>query len=130
MTHLLRAEVRKLWTIWSTYVVFGIVVVIDLAFGFGLAYAPGGRRGGEAGIVPHGSSQWFVNIFSVLDNARLLALVLGQFVLLPFALIWVNHIGIDRLMGYGLKYPAGFGWTHLGRLGKRGTLTPPLQPGA
>jgi hypothetical protein len=77
---LLRAEVRKLWTIWSTYAVFAIVVVIDLAFGFGIAYAPGGRHGGEAGIVPHGSSQWFTNVFSVLDNARLLALVLGVLV--------------------------------------------------
>jgi hypothetical protein len=45
------------------------------------------------------------------------ALVLHQPVLIPFALIWVNHIGVDRLMGYGLKYPEGFGWTHLGRLG-------------
>ncbi len=33
---------------------------------------------------------------------------------LPIALIWINHIGIDRLMGYGLKYSNGFGWTHLG----------------
>jgi hypothetical protein len=39
--------------------------------------------------------------------------------LLPVALIWMNHIGVDRLMGYGLKYPAGFGWTHLGKTGKR-----------
>lgn len=39
--------------------------------------------------------------------------------LLPLALIWVNHIGVDRLLGYGLKYSDGFGWTHLGRVGKR-----------
>jgi hypothetical protein len=38
--------------------------------------------------------------------------------LLPIALIWANHIGIDRMLGYGLKYAEGFGWTHLGRLGK------------
>jgi hypothetical protein len=38
---------------------------------------------------------------------------------MPIALIWINHIGVDRLLGYGLKYPAGFGWTHLGRMGKR-----------
>jgi len=38
---------------------------------------------------------------------------------LPFALIWINHIGVDRLLGYGLKYPAGFGWTHLGGPGGR-----------
>jgi hypothetical protein len=46
---------------------------------------------------------------------------------LPYALIWLNHIGVDRLLGYGLKYPAGFGWTHLGRQGKRrgeSTLAP------
>jgi hypothetical protein len=34
--------------------------------------------------------------------------------LLPYALIWVNHIGVDRLLGYGLKFSQGFGWTHLG----------------
>jgi hypothetical protein len=43
--------------------------------------------------------------------------------LLPFALIWINHIGIDRLLGYGLKYSNGFGWTHLGRLGGEKSLT-------
>jgi len=47
-------------------------------------------------------------------------LLLHQPLLLPFALIWINHIGVDRLLGYGLKYPQGFGWTHLGKLGKRG----------
>jgi ABC-2 type transport system permease protein len=78
MTRLLGAEFRKLRTVWSTYVLFGIVIVIDLAFCLGLALASGGRgRGGPAGKVPHGSSQWFVNLFSVLDNSRLLALVLG-----------------------------------------------------
>jgi Domain of unknown function (DUF4260) len=39
--------------------------------------------------------------------------------LLPISLIWANHIGIDRMLGYGLKYADGFGWTHLGRLGKK-----------
>ena len=31
-------------------------------------------------------------------------------------LIWIMHIGIDRLLGYGLKYPTGFKDTHLQRL--------------
>ncbi len=38
----------------------------------------------------------------------------GQ-VLLPFALIWANHIGVDRMLAYGLKFQEGFGWTHLSR---------------
>lgn len=37
---------------------------------------------------------------------------------LPFALIWINHIGVDRLLGYGLKYSDGFAYTHLGRIGR------------
>jgi len=38
---------------------------------------------------------------------------------LPAALIWANHIGVDRLLGYGLKYADGFGYTHPGRVGRR-----------
>ena len=38
--------------------------------------------------------------------------------LLWFALIWLAHIGFDRALGYGLKYSAGFGFTHLGRIGR------------
>jgi len=32
------------------------------------------------------------------------------------ALIWSAHIGIDRLLGYGLKYPTSFKDTHLQRV--------------
>jgi len=42
---------------------------------------------------------------------------------LSIALIWMAHIGIDRALGYGLKYPAGFGFTHLGRIGKGAAKT-------
>ena len=37
---------------------------------------------------------------------------------LSIAMIWLAHIGIDRALGYGLKYQTGFGFTHLGRIGK------------
>ena len=32
------------------------------------------------------------------------------------ALIWIAHIGLDRVLGYGLKYPTGFRDTHLQRV--------------
>ncbi|MEO5576822.1 MAG: DUF4260 family protein [Gaiellaceae bacterium] len=32
------------------------------------------------------------------------------------ALIWLTHIGVDRAVGYGLKYPSGFKDTHLQRV--------------
>jgi hypothetical protein len=32
------------------------------------------------------------------------------------ALIWAAHIGVDHVLGYGLKYPTAFKDTHLGRV--------------
>jgi hypothetical protein len=29
-------------------------------------------------------------------------------------IVWMAHIGFDRSLGYGLKYPTAFGDTHLG----------------
>ena len=37
---------------------------------------------------------------------------------LSLAMIWLAHIGFDRALGYGLKYSLGFGFTHLGRIGR------------
>jgi hypothetical protein len=35
---------------------------------------------------------------------------------LPYALIWLAHIGFDRMLGFGLKYPTRFNDTHLARV--------------
>lgn len=34
------------------------------------------------------------------------------------ALVWLAHIGLDRALGYGLKYPDSADHTHLGLIGK------------
>lgn len=47
-----------------------------------------------------------------------LAWLSGAAWLLPFAVMWTAHIGIDRALGYGLKYPSAFDRTHLGPIGK------------
>jgi len=49
----------------------------------------------------------------------LCALLLQAHLALAVAIIWANHIGVDRLLGFGLKYADGFGYTHLGFTGKR-----------
>jgi Domain of unknown function (DUF4260) len=36
--------------------------------------------------------------------------------LFPYGLIWLSHIGCDRMLGYGLKYPTHFKDTHLQRV--------------
>lgn len=47
-------------------------------------------------------------------------LALGYFsaqrIVIYLALIWLGHIGLDRLAGFGLKYPTKFQDTHLQRL--------------
>ena len=38
---------------------------------------------------------------------------LGATVAVALALIWLAHIGMDRMVGYGLKYPDSFKHNHL-----------------
>ena len=40
----------------------------------------------------------------------------GSDVAIQLALIWLSHVGIDRAIGYGLKYPSAFKDTHLQRV--------------
>jgi hypothetical protein len=47
-----------------------------------------------------------------------LSLALGAPLIQALALIWIAHIGLDRALGYGLKYSTGFGDSHLGRIGR------------
>jgi hypothetical protein len=44
----------------------------------------------------------------------------GPAILIALAMIWAAHVGFDRMLGYGLKYPTAFADTHLGRIGKSG----------
>uniref|UniRef100_E6VBZ8 DUF4260 family protein n=1 Tax=Rhodopseudomonas palustris (strain DX-1) TaxID=652103 RepID=E6VBZ8_RHOPX len=52
----------------------------------------------------------------------LLLAIAGIVLLAPYAgtvaMIWLAHIGFDRALGFGLKYNAGFRFTHLGRIGR------------
>jgi hypothetical protein len=47
-----------------------------------------------------------------------LGILAGLSIALDVAVIWFGHIGVDRLLGYGLKLPTGFQDTHLGRIGR------------
>jgi hypothetical protein len=47
---------------------------------------------------------------------------LGQLLAVPWLMlagtILLGHSSLDRVFGYGLKYPDAFQNTHLGRIGK------------
>jgi hypothetical protein len=48
-----------------------------------------------------------------------MAMLTGHAAWLPYLFIWSAHIGMDRALGYGLKYPDSFKHTHLSWVGKR-----------
>ncbi len=76
----------------------------DLAM---LAYVRGPRVGAAV-----------YNLFHIYLLPAALAVtgtLLGRPLLWQLALIWFAHLGMDRLMGYGLKYPTAFKDTHLQR---------------
>lgn len=62
-----------------------------------------------------------VHSYATPATLGLVAFLLHAHLSLALALIWTNHIGVDRLLGYGLKYSESFGLTHLGRVGRRST---------
>jgi hypothetical protein len=92
----------------ETWWLFAILFLApDLSF---LGYLAGARVGATA-----------YNLLHTLAGPILLALA-GLFVpyepAMAVALIWLAHCSFDRALGYGLKYEAGFGFTHLGHIGR------------
>lgn len=89
---------------WWVYLV--LLFSPDLSFlGYGL-----GPKIGAA--VYNGAHSFAVSIGLGALAIALQADLLGQ-----LALIHAAHIGLDRSLGYGLKYASGFGSTHLGLIG-------------
>lgn len=85
MVKSVRAELGKLRTVKSTFVLIGIGFVLTIGFGLLIAYRPGGGiRGHRASglpIPPHGSAKWFLQSFSVFGMVALpFALVIGVLV--------------------------------------------------
>ena len=108
------AGMTLLYAFWGgTWWIYGILFLApDLSFA---AYLAGPRAGAIVYNAAH----------SYLGPTVLMVTGFGMASPLPlsFAMIWLAHIGIDRALGYGLKYSAGFGFTHLGRIGKGAAKT-------
>jgi hypothetical protein len=49
----------------------------------------------------------------------ILAIATDRTASVPYLLIWTAHIGMDRALGYGLKYPNAFGSTHIDTLRRK-----------
>ncbi len=47
-----------------------------------------------------------------------IGIVLSSHLAITTGIIWIAHIGLDRALGYGLKYSTDFRSTHLGVIGR------------
>jgi hypothetical protein len=103
------AGMTLLYAVWGgSWWIYAILFLApDLSFA---AYLSGPR----IGAIVYNAAHSYMAPVALLTTG----LALPSPLLLSFAMIWMAHIGIDRALGYGLKYQAGFGFTHLGRIGK------------
>jgi Domain of unknown function (DUF4260) len=103
---MLTGSVLLYWTGGGSWWLFALLLLTpDLSM---LGYLVGPRVGAVV-----------YNVFHSYPLPAALGLV-GLFVEAPLAvsvaLVWFAHIGMDRLMGYGLKYPTDFKDTHMQRV--------------
>ena len=87
------------------WLLVGLALAPDLAM---LGYLAGPRAGAVAYDLVH------TYVLPVLLAAA--GVIWDSDAALAVALIWLTHIGVDRAVGYGLKYPSGFKDTHLQRV--------------
>lgn len=100
----------KLGFSWGTFALFFLTP--DLSF---LGYFAGSR----VGALSYNSAHSYIG--------AIVCLVAGSLLSPAFScagVIWCAHIGFDRALGYGLKYSAGFSFTHLGLIGRLAKSAP------
>jgi len=98
-----------LYAVWGgSWWVFALLFLVpDLSFAAYLA-------GPQTGAVVYNAAHSYLLPVALMTAG----FALPESLILSIAMIWLAHIGIDRALGYGLKYEAGFGFTHLGRIGR------------
>jgi len=103
------AGMTLLYALWdgSWWVYALLFLAPDLSFA---AYLAGPR----AGALVYNAAHSYLGPVMLMTTG----LALASPLVLSIAMIWLAHIGIDRALGYGLKYQAGFAFTHLGKIGK------------
>ena len=99
-----------LYAMWGgSWWIFGVLFLVpDLSFAAYLADA-------RTGAIVYNAAHCYMLPVALMTAG----LLLPDPLTLSIAMIWLAHIGIDRALGYGLKYQKGFGFTHLGRIGRK-----------
>ena len=98
-----------LYAVWdgSWWVYALLFLAPDLSF---LGYLAGPRPG----AILYNAAHSYLAPMALMTTG----FALSSPLVLSIAMIWLAHIGLDRALGFGLKYFAGFVFTHLGRIGR------------
>ncbi|MFD1883859.1 DUF4260 domain-containing protein [Paracoccus pacificus] len=92
---------------WGWWLWILILLAPDLTM---LGYLAGPRVGAVTYNLGH--------IYALPLLLAVAGVAIGATVLLAIGGVWLAHVGIDRMLGYGLKLPSGFQDTHMGRIGR------------
>ena len=96
------------WKAGRSWLLYGLLILAPDLFALGYLRSP--RAGAAAYSLGH---TWLLP--GILAGAGLIG---GSALIASLAIIWFGHIGVDRMLGYGLKLPTAFQDTHLGRIGR------------
>jgi len=103
---LLALSVLLYWVNGGSWLLFGALLLApDLSM---LGYLAGSKVGAAIYNAFH--------TYAMPAVVGALGMIFASPMAIAVALIWFAHIGVDRTMGYGLKYPTSFGDTHLQRM--------------
>ena len=103
---LLVLSVLLYWVNGGNWLLFGVLLLApDLSM---LGYLAGPRVGAALYNAFHA--------YAMPAVVGALGMIFASPVAMAVALIWFAHIGLDRTVGYGLKYPTSFKDTHLQRV--------------
>jgi hypothetical protein len=90
---------------------FSILLLVLLFLAPDLAFV-GLLRGARMGAIAYDSVHTYVGPILLASGSLIVEWTAG----VQLGLIWLAHIGIDRALGYGLRYPDAFRDTHLQRV--------------
>jgi len=103
---ILAAGIAAYWHLEGSWWMFALLFLVpDVSFAAYLA-------GPKVGAVVYNLFHTYATPLATL-GAGVLS---DSAVCIQVAIIWIAHIGFDRLLGYGLKSTEGFKTTHLGDL--------------
>jgi Domain of unknown function (DUF4260) len=103
---LLVLSVLLYWANGGSWLLFGTLLLApDLSM---LGYLAGSKVGAAIYNAFH--------TYAITAVVGALGMIFASPLMVAMALIWFAHIGMDRTLGYGLKYPTSFKDTHLERV--------------